>query len=229
VYVYEPLIAPFNKQDYYITYTGASGSFSVGEVVTDSVTGAEGIVRTANSTVLYVKRTTFFTNFSISSTITGTDVGTTAIISDVTSDVQGLSLGENALFNANTSIANGVVTSLEVTDSGYGYINNELVSFTSQDGLRSGSAQVNLTKQGVSEGYLNTRDSFLSSDKHLFDGEYYQEYSYDVKVSITLDKYSEIFKNSIHVAGTKFFNTLITQSIGNTQISVVEAGAPTIS
>ena len=230
VYVYEPYTAPFNRQDYFITISNLTGGLFVpGEVVTETATGAEGIVRTSNGTTIYVKRTTFFTDFSIGGTVVGQDSGSTATMSYITPDVYGLSAGENAIIYANTSIANGVVTKLEIVDSGYGYINNELVDFTSLDKLRSGSAQVNLLKQGISEGYLNTRDSLLSSDKRLFDGDYYQEYSYDVKVSITLDKYSEIFKNTIHVAGTKFFNTLITQSIGNTQISVIEAGAPTIS
>jgi hypothetical protein len=233
VYIYEPVTAPFQRQDYFLTFENASGSYAPNEVITQAATGAEGVIRTANSTVMHLKRTTFFTDFVTTSNsttiIVGSDSGVTANVVFVEEDLAGLSAGENAIISVETQTANGSVNQLEVVDSGFGYLNNEAVTFISSNGLRSGTAQGNLIKQGQSEGYFETGDSFLSSDKRLFDGDYYQEYSYDIRVSKTLDKYSDIFKNTIHVAGTKFFGTLIAQQVNDTKIGVIESGAPIIS
>lgn len=233
VYVHDPLTSAYQRKDYFLSYANASGSFVAGEVITQSASGAEGIIRSVNSSVIHLKRTTFFTNFvpTVNSTtrIVGSDSGVTANATIVTFDVTGLSAGENAVIDVETQTAAGTVTNLELIDSGFGYIENETLTFISADGFRSGTAQANLIRQGQSEGFFGTRDSFLSSEKRLFDGEYYQEYSYDIRVSKTLDKYSEIFKSTIHIAGTKFFGTLIAQETNDTRIGVIEAGAPIIS
>lgn len=233
VFVYEPITAAYQRKDYFLSYSNASGSFVAGEVVTQNVSGAEGVIRSVNSSVIHLKRTTFFTDFiptaNANTLIVGSDSGVSANVSSVGFDITGLNAGENAIIESSTQSANGSVTDLEVVDSGFGYLNNETVSYVSADGFRSGTAQANLIRQGQSEGFFGTRDSFLSSDKRLFDGDYYQEYSYDIRVSKTLDKYSEIFKNTIHIAGTKFFGTLIAQETNDTKINVIEAGAPIIS
>ena len=52
--------------------------------------------------------------------------------------------------------------------------------------------------------FLNTRGT-PSSDMCIYDGYYYQQYSYVVKVEKELDKWKEIVKAFIHPAGTKMF------------------------
>ena len=84
-------------------------------------------------------------------------------------------------------------------------IYDEDTTFTSADGTRAGLARISLGKQGQSEGYYSNRKGQLSDSKYIFDGEYYQEYSYEIRSSISPDKYKEMLKKVIHVAGTKSF------------------------
>jgi hypothetical protein len=96
-----------------------------------------------------------------------------------------------------------------VVDSGFGYIEGENATYTSSDGLRSGFARINLGKKGVSEGFYKNKNGQLSDSKKLFDGEYYQDYSYEVRTGIEADKYSDMLKKVLHVAGTKMFSAVV--------------------
>ena len=86
--------------------------------------------------------------------------------------------------------------------------------------MRSGSAKVNLGKKGISEGFYENRKGFISDTKKIFDGEYYQDYSYEVRTSVTADKYSEMLKKVLHVAGTKQFSAVVFSSAGSLQSNV---------
>ena len=52
--------------------------------------------------------------------------------------------------------------------------------------------------------YTDTR-GFLSGDNFLHDNNYYQPFSYVVKVSKAVEKYRDVLKRILHPAGTKFF------------------------
>ena len=55
-------------------------------------------------------------------------------------------------------------------------------------------------------------DGFLSGTKKLYDAYYYQDYSYEVRSSVTLDKYEAMLKQLLHVAGTVYFANTVTSS-----------------
>ena len=74
------------------------------------------------------------------------------------------------------------------------------------------TAQTNLNKQGIGEGYYSSSRGFLSSEKKIQDSYYYQEYSYEIQSKVPFVKYSEILKKIIHVAGTKMFGKVILSS-----------------
>jgi len=44
---------------------------------------------------------------------------------------------------------------------------------------------------------------------YIHDGNYYQEYSYEVLTKISVDRYSDMFKKVMHMAGTKFFGSAL--------------------
>jgi hypothetical protein len=104
---------------------------------------------------------------------------------------------------------NGVVGKLEIMSSGFGFRDKEEATFLSQDGMRAGTAKVNLIRQGMTFGAHEDEASFLSSSKYLFDGEYYQEFSYDIKTSIPREAYEENYNRSMHMLGTKMFSTYV--------------------
>lgn len=193
--------------------TGATANITLVNTSVTVATTAVGLVKEgSNSSSLRVGRLSFENTFSIGNTIIGTTSGASATISNVTRERSSLPIGENADINANVQVANAVVSSLTVVDSGFGYLDSENVSLVKSGSPYLVTAQTNLNKQGVGEGYYSSTRGFLSSDKKLFDGDYYQEYSYEIQTSVPFTKYSEILKKVIHVAGTKMFGKVILSS-----------------
>ncbi|NBX52018.1 hypothetical protein EBT25_19300, partial [bacterium] len=161
----------------------SSGSTSNVNLVTPTTlaTTARGLVKSANSTMLTLKRINLENTFIIGNSIIGRSSGATAVVSDVYEDANTLPVGLNASIEANVQTANNVVRKLAVADSGFGYLNREIVTLTSPNSVFSVTAVVELGKQGVGQGYYSSTRGFLSNDKKLQDGEYYQEYSYEVQ------------------------------------------------
>lgn len=209
VLVHEPNISPFNRTDYSIDITNVVSSFIMGEIITQPNTAAIGMVKHSNSTHLTLKRLQFNNQFDTSNGLIGSSSGATANIASITTIDDILQIGLNANVVANVQTATGSVTKIDVVDSGFGYIEGENATFTSADGLRSGSAKISLGKKGVSQGFYKNRNGFVSDSKKIFDGEYYQDYSYEIRTSITADKYSEMLKKVLHVAGTKQFSSTV--------------------
>lgn len=207
------------------------GNFIVGEQITQN-NGAVGLIKTietANNKVLYVRRQTLpvgnvtlgnATVFTMSGVITGQATGTDAMIVGVREDDTALGVGMNALVSANIVTGNGVVGNIEIIASGYSFIDNENLTFLSRDGLRAGTAKVSLMNEGISEGVLMDSSSFVSDSKYLFDGDYYQEYSYDIKSAIPRDSYLDNYNKTMHLAGTKMFSTYVHVSKNDISIDV---------
>ncbi len=185
-------------------------SATVLAVALDSITStAKGVVKTSNTTTLAVKRIQFDNLFVPGSLITGQASGATANIVSVVEDTTLLPIGLNANIQANVVTANGTVTTLEITDSGLGYKNNEDMLFVSEDGLRAGEARAIVDGVGIGSGYYKTTRGSLSSTSKLQDGDYYQEYSYEILTRVPLDRYAEMFKKVMHTAGTRFFGGVL--------------------
>jgi len=174
----------------------------------------KGIVKSSNSTHLSVKRIQFENIFTPGLTITGQSSGSTAeIVSTTEEDV--LQIGFNAEIDANVVTANGTVTALEIIDSGVGYRNNQEMLFTSEDLTRSGSVIANVFGIGVGTGFYRTSRGFLSSTSRIHDGDFYQEYSYEILSRLPLDRYADTFKKVMHTAGTRFFGGVAITSAAN--------------
>ena len=112
---------------------------------------------------------------------------------------------------------------LQIVDSGYGYVNNEIIQFVSADGERAGTVKVILGGVGKGSGYYKTSRGFLSDVIALHDGDYYQEYSYEVFSKLSVDRYSDMFKKVMHTAGTKFFGSVLLIDEANATISLTES------
>lgn len=175
------------------------------------VSTAKGIIKAgSNSSVLRVKRLTFENTFKPGTEIVGDVSGARANVLGVSEDKDELyPIGLNASIEANVTTSNGQVTSLEVFDSGFGYSNAEIVQFVSTDGERAGSAKIVIDGSGKGKGFYRSSKGFLSEDMYVHDGDYYQEYSYEVLSKISVDRYADMFKKVMHMAGTKFFGSAL--------------------
>ena len=174
------------------------------------------------------------TNSSSNTLLIGENSGFTASLNSFITDTSSSYTGLNAIISSNVVSSNGVVKSLQVISSGYGFNRSldttgsgnyvDLATFESLDGLRSGLAFANLEHQGFTSGYYKDNNGFLSSSKKLRDGDYYQEFSYDIKTSVTPEKYQDMLLKLLHVAGKKWFSSVERVSlIGNTKAIITNS------
>jgi hypothetical protein len=203
------LVAPLNLSDFVIRLEDTSGLYSLGEEVTQTVNGAKGLIKFANTSEIHVRRLTFADRWTVGNTnasylITGTSSGHTAYPIEVTYDIDKVA-GHNAVITTKVSSSNSTVSELTVTNSGFSFVDGEEVEFTSLDGLRSGSALSTVNMQGFGSGYYKTTSGFLSDNKYLYDGYYYQDLAYEIRSPISVERYSEMLKNILHVLGTQVF------------------------
>ena len=152
-----------------------------------------------------IRRMSFGQAFVPGAKLTGVSSGANADILFVQQDDDSLPIGFNAVVEANVQTANGVATELEVINSGYGYAQNSTVNLVKSNSEFISTGITSVTQQGVGPGRWLTSESFLNDTARVQDSDYYQEYSYVVKTGIALDKYSDILKEMLHVAGFKLF------------------------
>jgi hypothetical protein len=131
---------------------------------------------------------------------------------------------------------NGTVTSTTLTNAGSGYrtIPNLIVYSSNGSGAQltatlqefntSSSITGKVQKAGLGKGrgYWSTTRGFLNSDKYIQDSYYYQDYSYEIRVSKTLDKYKDIIYNTFHNTGAELFGKYLKLLSESTNNQIVE-------
>lgn len=175
----------------------------------------------SNSSLIYVKRLSI-PSFQISGNTITNELGYSANIIAVNTQIDSTQIGLNANVETNVIISEGAVSKLEILDSGFAYPNNSVIEFSGSNTQESGTARTSINNYGKGSGYYRSSKGFLSEDKYIFDGDYYQEYSYEVISSISFDKYSDVFKKVMHVAGTKVFGSVVLQSESEVKLSAVD-------
>ena len=119
--------------------------------------------------------------------------------------------------------ANGIVSQLEVIDSGFGYNHGAELTLESTGNSNivvSGTANVHFT--GVGEGRWKDQESFLNT-QYLHDNDYYQTHSYLVESGLSLDKYKDILSKVAHVAGTRMFGRVVSERLANNALTFSNA------
>ena len=111
-------------------------------------------------------------------------------------------LGQNADLDG-IAIVGELIVELRITNSGFGY-KQENVRL---EGVGSPiNANVILGGTGFIEGFWKNTQGFLNADKYIQDSFFYQEYSYEIGSSRSLDKYIQVLKATIHPAGNEVFS-----------------------
>ena len=212
----------FNIVGNVYSYSTAMNTTNVNSVASVLVpTVAKGVVvEVSGANTVYVQRQQFDNNFELNKTLTGVSTGITANLIQIEEFTGRYPIGFNAEIEGNAFSANGVVTNLQVIDSGYGYANNQTLVFSSEDGERSGTARAIVQGSGTGSGFYKTSKGFLSNISKVHDGDYYHEYSYDVMSRLPLEKYADMFKKVMHTAGTRFFGTVVIDTVSNTNVTI---------
>jgi hypothetical protein len=199
------------------TANGLVSNVSLFEIVST----AKAIVKSSNSSHMLAKRITFENTWLPSDVMIGEVSGAEANVIGATEDLSVLyPIGLNAEITANVVTGDGEVTALQVLDSGFAYSNAEIVDFVSEDNLRAGTAKIVLDGHGIGIGYYRSSKGFLSDDIYVHDNDYYQEYSYEILSKISVDRYSDMFKKVMHVAGTKFFGSALIVEEANAALAL---------
>jgi hypothetical protein len=115
--------------------------------------------------------------------------------------------GNNVIIDGRVSSEQGIVTAVEVFNSGFGYVPNETV-FLRRQGSTEG-----VTVRGVSvvendgrgEGSWRDNKSFISDIIKIQDSDYYQIYSYEIVANRMLDTYRTLVTDLVHPSGYKLF------------------------
>lgn len=212
-----------------ITAFTSGATANVSQATANNVdSDAKGIVRSANTSELTLKRITFSTSFDTGVAIQGSTSAATANVITITSDTSSNPSGFNANVSATVRAAAGIATELTVLDSGYGYEDNTAVTLTTSNNSFVITGTTGVRRQGIAEGFWQNEKSFLNSSQKLHDNNYYQDYSYVIKSGLSIDKYSELLKDIFHVAGTELFGEVVKETTTTAlQLQVNESSVTT--
>jgi hypothetical protein len=219
--IYDKLSYPYHREDYVLSTD--AGGFTIGEEVVQLSTNARGLVMTSNSSISHLKRLRFDPTNDFIPTVNSTTV-VTGVLSGISANVFSVDYesdepsGFDAVFDTNLSVSNGSIGSISIIDSGFGFYADQNVTLVNNTSSASGVAVCSTI--GTGSGYYKQKGGFLSDQKKLHDGYYYQDFSYDVRSSVTLDKYVDMLKQITHVAGTMNFASMMTTSDMDGELSV---------
>ena len=167
-----------------------------------------------------LRRLTFSLGFNDSGAISGATSGAGGTIDSIYEDGNTRPIGDNAVINADAKSANGIITAVDVIDSGIAYAHgaNLTLRHTGNSNIVvSGTANVSTT--GISPGIHASTESHLNT-KYIHDNDFYQSHSYQIETGLSLNKYRDILLKSAHVAGTKLFGKVVKESTVNNAVTV---------
>lgn len=148
-------------------------------------------------------------DFSTDEIIIGYDSGASATINSGAIFSPNLDKGENArIIGSSNGNDAGAISELEITNIGAGYTSNPSVTaLTIGDG--NAILTANIGTIANTAGKYADENGFLSYGKKIYDGYYYQDYSYVLKSKIQLAEYEEVIRKLIHPVGMKMFGEYI--------------------
>ena len=116
--------------------------------------------------------------------------------------------GIGAAFSIDLLSKDNGILGIRTIDSGIDYSGNFDVTVISNSG--SGAVIVPVVGAVTNyTGYYANNDGKLSSNKRLFDADYYQDFSYALRSEISFIRYKEMFKKLVHPAGFKMFGEVL--------------------
>jgi len=128
--------------------------------------------------------------------------------------------GYDAKVTSTAGTANGVVRTINIKNSGYGFRRDEYITLSSNTNTVAvyGIAGVDLT--GKSEGYYRNNSGFSSDNIYIQDSEYYQNYSYEISAERMIDTYITFVEDLVHPSGVALYGKYAIRSTLDEQLSV---------
>ena len=113
----------------------------------------------------------------------------------------------------------GSIKKISIKKSGVNFFNQVTGTIINDTGTNS-TATILFNPTAVTNypGFFRSNNGKLSSDKKIQDGNYYQEFSYDLRSGLSIDKYFSVLNKIIHPAGMKMFGSILLQSKLNVEV-----------
>jgi hypothetical protein len=117
--------------------------------------------------------------------------------------------GYDAVVDTTAGIARGIVTGVQVIESGLGFRQNEDVGFSSLDNNTEVTGVAIVDSHGYQRGEWRDSKSFISDTTFIQDSTYYQLYSYEIGVGRMIDTYRGFVRDLIHPAGMALYGRYV--------------------
>ena len=132
--------------------------------------------------------------------------------------------GNNATITAKLATGNGIISTASIYNSGYGFNTNNITvdAYLESNTEKTAAMTIITGALAIEEGAWKDTRGFLNSDKYIQDSDYYQEYSYEVQFTKSLDKYVEMLKQVMHPTGNRLFGKAVVYENKLTGPDVVE-------
>lgn len=157
-------------------------------------------------------------DFGVETDARAADSSTSVTITSLTD--RGI-LGDNANITARVG-ANGTISTVRVVDSGFSYRDGEeiILEASNRTGATGGTGTLTLSGVANAEGYYTSTRSHISTSRGFIqDGEYYQEFSYEIISPVSLNRYRDIALQLAHPAGQRLFGKYRSQSNATLNVS----------
>jgi len=211
---YDTRVTLFERKPQEITLQNIPATLNIGDEVTQSSVGGK-VIAIQDTTITIVP----YSYYGFNSTDPIVFGGENWPIVALSTKFNSINFaGYNATIDSITNFGIGRIVNVDIIDSGYGYLHNEIVDVIDSAGRTAAKGTISARSQGSTGGYWASLDSHLNgysnknglleyfdSGKRIQDSEYYQEYSYEVQSKLGIEQYEENLKEITHVAGTKLF------------------------
>jgi len=213
----EVMIA-FDRYEQRLVIDPFSAGFSVGDAISQPSTSVSGIITAINADkgFIQVRPYAYYGFRTADISHEGTTYTVIATERDYTTDVY----GANAEMVSRTLFATGRISEVRVTNSGFGYLNEEIIFLTDAAGNRLAKGQLFADAQGITAGFWGSETSHMNgykpdgttyydSKSRVHDSDFYQEFSYQIRSTIDFDSYKDTLKQNVHLAGTRIFGSFV--------------------
>jgi hypothetical protein len=197
----------------FVSTSGGSTTIT-STATTNIIPTGYGIISSKTNTILTIKLLPI-NGFAVGGSLTGTFSGYTSIISAVA--LSGSIQGNDAKINSTVKFTANAVSKVLISNSGYRFQHNETVDLYNNNQIVARGI-CNTEAIGKSKGIFENNKGQLGGPTSIYDGDYYQDFSYEIESSIPFDKYKTQTTTNLHIAGTKAFGKVSIED--NLNISV---------
>lgn len=214
--VRDPVMIAFDRYEQILIMDNLSASFSVGDAITQPSSGVNGIITgiDVDRSFIQVRPYAYYGFDSTPITHKGTSYVVVGTERDYSSDTY----GSNADMESRTLFATGRISEVRISNSGFGYINDEIVFLVNDAGEIQARGTLKADSQGITAGFWGSETSQLNGFKDgkyydsrnkIHDSDLYQEFSYEILSTVDLGVYEETLKKNVHLAGTRLFGRFV--------------------